>query len=65
VPGQNGALRSGAVGDREPKEGLTPFREAVDPVCGMTVAVGPDAPTAGEHVFCCDGCREAWLARAG
>jgi xanthine dehydrogenase accessory factor len=65
VPGQNVALRSGAVGDSEPKEGLTPFREAVDPVCGMTVAVGRDTPTAGEHVFCCDGCREAWLARGG
>jgi xanthine dehydrogenase accessory factor len=39
-------------------------REAVDPVCGMTVAVGPDMPRAGELAFCCDGCREAWLARA-
>jgi xanthine dehydrogenase accessory factor len=38
---------------------------AVDPVCGMTVAVGPDTPTAGGQAFCCDGCREAWLARAG
>src|SRR6185436_348759 len=26
--------------------------EAVDPVCGMTVAVGPDTPTAGGHAFC-------------
>jgi xanthine dehydrogenase accessory factor len=48
----------------EPKEGLSPFKEAIDPVCGMTVAVGPDTPTAGEHAFCCEGCREAWLARA-
>jgi xanthine dehydrogenase accessory factor len=40
-------------------------REAVDPVCGMTVVVGPDTPTEGGHAFCCDGCREAWLARAG
>ncbi len=39
-------------------------REAVDPVCGMTVVVGPDTPVAGEHAFCCEGCREAWLARA-
>lgn len=35
--------------------------EAVDPVCGMTVAIGPDTPTA-EHEgttywFCCPGCR--------
>ena len=37
------------------------FEEAVDPVCGMTVAVGPDTPSA-EHEgvtyrFCCPGCR--------
>ena len=40
--------------------------EAVDPVCGMTVAVRPDAPAA-EHEgttywFCCPGCR-GWFAR--
>jgi xanthine dehydrogenase accessory factor len=39
--------------------------EAVDPICGMTVLVGPDTPTAGGEWFCCEGCREAWLARAG
>jgi xanthine dehydrogenase accessory factor len=37
--------------------------EAVDPVCGMSVAVGPDTPMAGDVAFCCEGCREAWLAR--
>ena len=37
--------------------------EAVDPVCGMTVAVGPGTPTAGDVAFCSEGCREAWLAR--
>ncbi|HJS49317.1 MAG TPA: XdhC family protein [Gaiellaceae bacterium] len=49
--------------------------EAVDPVCGMTVAVGPDTLQA-EHAgttywFCCPGCRsrfaknpEAFLASA-
>jgi xanthine dehydrogenase accessory factor len=35
--------------------------EAVDPVCGMTVAVGPDTPTAKHegttYWFCCPGCR--------
>ena len=40
-------------------------REAVDPVCGMTVVVGPDTPMAGDVAFCCEGCRERWLARAG
>ena len=39
-------------------------REAVDPVCGMTVVVGPDTPTAGDQAFCCEGCRDAWLTRA-
>ena len=38
--------------------------EAFDPVCGMRVLVGRDTPTADGHAFCCDGCREAWLARA-
>jgi xanthine dehydrogenase accessory factor len=37
--------------------------EAVDPVCGMTVAVGPETPTEGDVAFCSEGCREAWLAR--
>jgi xanthine dehydrogenase accessory factor len=40
-------------------------REAVDPVCGMTVVVGPDTPAAGDEAFCCEACRDAWLARAG
>ena len=44
---------------------LSPMREAVDPVCGMTVAVGPDTPMAGETAFCCEACRETWLARVG
>jgi xanthine dehydrogenase accessory factor len=39
--------------------------EAVDPVCGMTVLVGPATPMAGETAFCCEGCRETWLARVG
>jgi xanthine dehydrogenase accessory factor len=40
-------------------------REAVDPVCGMTVLVGAGTPLAGGEAFCCENCREAWLARAG
>jgi xanthine dehydrogenase accessory factor len=36
----------------------------VDPVCGMSVLIGPDTPRAGELAFCCEGCRDAWLARA-
>jgi xanthine dehydrogenase accessory factor len=41
-----------------------PPREAVDPVCGMTVVVGPATPAAGGRVFCSEGCRDAWLANA-
>jgi xanthine dehydrogenase accessory factor len=67
VPGPNGALTGDAAGGGVPAPdrvaGGDP-RAAVDPVCGMTVAVGPDTPTAGGHAFCCEGCKEAWLARA-
>ncbi|GLX99800.1 MULTISPECIES: XdhC family protein [Actinoplanes] len=39
---------------------------AVDPVCGMTVVIGPDTPHAtvgGEqHWFCCPGCRTKFTA---
>jgi xanthine dehydrogenase accessory factor len=35
--------------------------EAIDPICGMTVAVAPSTPSSvrnGETVyFCCDGCK--------
>ncbi|NTY61107.1 XdhC family protein [Mycolicibacterium sphagni] len=38
----------------------------VDPVCGMTVVIGPDTPhvrTGGEfHWFCCPGCRSRFVA---
>lgn len=41
---------------------------AIDPICGMTVVVAPDAPTAtvaGEQYwFCCTGCRDRFLADA-
>ena len=45
-----------------PEAGLL---EAVDPVCGMTVAVTAETPSAqhaGEtYWFCCDGCRERFV----
>lgn len=37
---------------------------AIDPICGMTVIIGPDAITAEDHYFCGTGCRTAFLARA-
>lgn len=36
---------------------------AVDPVCGMTVAVSDDTPTFGGEYFCCTGCRDAYAAQ--
>jgi xanthine dehydrogenase accessory factor len=39
-------------------------RTATDPICGMTVMVGPDAVHSGDHYFCGTGCRDAFLARA-
>jgi xanthine dehydrogenase accessory factor len=42
---------------------------AIDPVCGMTVVIGPDTPhlhldglPAIDHWFCCVGCRDTFAA---
>ena len=44
-------------------------RTAIDPVCGMTVTVGPDTPHAMldgvEYWFCMPGCRDTFLAGHG
>lgn len=61
------ALRDGSL-TRATRTQESP-REAVDPVCGMTVSVGP----ATEHLlvgdteywFCCAGCRTAFADRQG
>jgi xanthine dehydrogenase accessory factor len=46
-----------------------PVRQAVDPVCGMAVVVGPDTPrlTAGdeEFFFCGPGCRDRYAEKLG
>jgi xanthine dehydrogenase accessory factor len=53
-----------AAGDAPARGLVAPRpREAVDPVCGMTVAVGPETPAVGDVAFCSEACREAWLAR--
>jgi xanthine dehydrogenase accessory factor len=43
-----------------------PAATAIDPVCGMTVTIGPDTPHAVvdgvDHWFCMPGCRERFLA---
>jgi xanthine dehydrogenase accessory factor len=38
--------------------------QAVDPICGMTVVVGPGTPHAGDHWFCCPGCLDTFVAAA-
>ncbi|GID97779.1 XdhC family protein [Amorphoplanes digitatis] len=42
----------------------TPPAAATDPICGMTVLIGPDAISADGNYFCGTGCRDAFLARA-
>ena len=46
-----------AVADELPKQ-------AVDPVCGMTVVIGLDTPHTGDQWFCCQGCLDTFLAAA-
>ena len=45
-----------------------PVREAVDPVCGMTVYIGPDTPHARvngqDYWFCNPGCHTAFTTQA-
>ena len=40
--------------------------QSVDPVCGMTVLIGPDTPhvqiDATDHWFCCPGCLDRYVA---
>jgi xanthine dehydrogenase accessory factor len=38
-------------------------RTAVDPRCGMTVAVTNDTPSLDGHYFCATGCRDAYAAQ--
>jgi xanthine dehydrogenase accessory factor len=41
-------------------------QQVIDPVCGMTVVVGPDTPHHrdgdGDHWFCATGCRDTYAA---
>jgi xanthine dehydrogenase accessory factor len=41
-------------------------QQVIDPVCGMTVVVGPDTPHSrdadGDHWFCAIGCRDTYAA---
>jgi xanthine dehydrogenase accessory factor len=62
LPGEAPLTRTGLLTVLEPDT-------AIDPVCGMTVEIGPDAISAevdGETVwFCCPACRRAYVADPG
>ncbi|MET0998945.1 MAG: XdhC family protein [Marmoricola sp.] len=49
-----------------PVEAAAPPLQAVDPVCGMTVTIGPDTAHAvvdgADHWFCNPGCRDSFVA---
>ncbi len=58
-------LRSaGELGASSAAPAVAAVEEAVDPVCGMTVDVGPDTPQSEfegrTYYFCCPGCRHAF-----
>jgi xanthine dehydrogenase accessory factor len=51
----------------QPEDSKEPSRQTVlDPICGMTVVVGPETPRvvlAGvDYFFCCPGCRDRFVA---
>jgi xanthine dehydrogenase accessory factor len=57
------ARRSASAAPGSPDE---PARLVTDPVCHMTVRVGPDTPLATDHgrevYFCSDRCRDSFVA---
>jgi xanthine dehydrogenase accessory factor len=60
-----GIRLEGLVAGPRPADGARP-RQAVDPVCGMTVTVAADTPhvrvDGADHWFCNPGCRDAFVA---
>jgi len=59
------SIRLDGVAPVDPVEAAPPA-VATDPVCGMSVTIGPDAIHATvngvDHWFCCPGCRKHFLA---
>jgi xanthine dehydrogenase accessory factor len=47
---------------------IAPEMDAVDPVCGMAVTIGPTTPHlqrgGRDHWFCGEGCRSSFAARS-
>jgi xanthine dehydrogenase accessory factor len=60
-----GGLAGPALDAVTPPVGPAPTT-AIDPVCGMTVTIGPDTTHAVvdgiDHWFCMPGCRDTFLA---
>jgi xanthine dehydrogenase accessory factor len=56
------AILAELVATQHAQPGPASVREAVDPVCGMTVAVTAETPRIGEAFFCSEHCREAYAA---
>lgn len=62
-------VRAIRVDGLRPSPGLVarPPVQVVDPICGMTVVVGPDSPRlvvdGEDHWFCSTGCRDAYAAQ--
>ena len=65
-----GRARAGSTPGRAPPlppgEPTDVPQQVIDPVCGMTVVVGPDTPhyrdADGDHWFCATGCRDTYAA---
>jgi xanthine dehydrogenase accessory factor len=59
------AVRREGLRAAEGERGTPPPRQAVDPICGMTVTIGPDTPHVEvdgvDYWFCAPGCRDRFM----
>ena len=62
------AIRVDGLAPPTPASASAAPHQAVDPVCGMTVVIGPETPHARvagqDHWFCCAGCLQSFTAAA-
>ncbi|MEU7906779.1 XdhC family protein [Actinoplanes sp. NPDC049118] len=57
------AIRAEGLAPAAAAPAAAPPAAATDPICGMTVLIGPDSVSADGDYFCGTGCRDAFLAR--
>jgi xanthine dehydrogenase accessory factor len=61
------AVRTEGLRAADASDAPGPAIQAIDPICGMTVVIGPDTPhltvDGTEHWFCSAGCRDQYAAR--